>query len=371
MVELEDWKVLTELFPEGWEQLGRSSGAVRRLRGFDSVGAVLRSLLLHVGSGLSLRQTAAYAKSSDLASVSDVTILNRLRAAEGWLREMCAQLLGEQGVNVTLLMEGFRVRLVDSTIIREPGKTGSQWRIHYSFRLPKLECDEFVLTSTKGAGVGERLSRFHFQPGDLILADAGFCNPPGVTSIIEQRAEVCMRLNPASLPLYDMHGARLDLATVLAELEKAGEVAEWSVWVHAEKQSIRGRLCALRKSRQQILQAERRLQDKKRRGQSVGDLSQLCSQYVLVFTTLPQEQVGAEKILELYRLRWQIELNFKRLKSIAGLGHLPKHDDRSSRAWLYAKLFLALLTEKMMRLGRDFSPWGYFIPQTNNEKPMA
>jgi len=45
-----------------------------------------------------------------------------------------------------------------------------------------------------------------------------------------------------------------------------------------------------------------------------------------------------------------------------GLGHLPKYDDRSSRAWLYGKLLIALLTQKLIRIGREISPWGYYIP---------
>ena len=78
----------------------------------------------------------------------------------------------------------------------------------------------------------------------------------------------------------------------------------------------------------------------------------------------------ASKILEWYRLRWQIELAFKRLKSLAQLGHLPKYDDESSRAWLYGKLFVALLTDKLARIGRDFSPWGYLLQPVRAE-PVA
>jgi hypothetical protein len=57
-------------------------------------------------------------------------------------------------------------------------------------------------------------------------------------------------------------------------------------------------------------------------------------------------------------MRWQIELVFKRLKSLAQLGHVPKYDDRSSRAWVYGKLLVALLAQKLIRIGRTISPWG-------------
>jgi len=88
MDELENWRVLVGLLPFNWEQLGRSSGAVRRLRGFSSLESLLHTLLLHVGCGWSLRETVVQAKLAGLAEVSDVTLLNRLRDAEGWFRQL-------------------------------------------------------------------------------------------------------------------------------------------------------------------------------------------------------------------------------------------------------------------------------------------
>src|SRR5216684_546302 len=140
MTELDDWQILLGLFPSEWRQLGRSSGAVRRLRGFPSLDALLRTLLLHVGCGWSLRETAVQAKLAGIAEVSDVTLLNRLRDAESWLRQMCQELWKDNGVELQPSFGSRTVRLLDATVVHEPGKTGSQWRIHYSLRLPTLEC---------------------------------------------------------------------------------------------------------------------------------------------------------------------------------------------------------------------------------------
>ena len=65
---------------------------------------------------------------------------------------------------------------------------------------------------------------------------------------------------------------------------------------------------------------------------------------------------STQRVLEAYRLRWQVELVFKRLKQIAQLGHLPKHDPESAQAWLYGKLLVALLTEKVIQSARPFPP---------------
>lgn len=371
MAELEDWRILVGLFPATWEQLGRSSGAVRRLRGFPSLESVLRTLLLHVGCGWSLRETSVHAELAGLAEVSDVTLLNRLRDAEAWLRQLCELLLREQGVNLESRIGARSLRLLDATVVSEPGKTGSQWRIHYSLRLPSLECDHFLLTPTRGVGTAERFGHFRFRAHELVLADAGYSHPQGIQAIRKAGAQVCVRLNPHALPLYNKAGERLDLPTLLAGWSTPGETAEWPVWVQAGRHRLAGRLCAIRKSQEAIQRAERRLRDKVQRGKRVGPLTRFCAHYVLVFTTLPRAEASAARVLEMYRLRWQVELSFKRMKSLAQLGHLPKYDDRSSRAWLYGKLFLALLTEKMTRVARTVSPWGYVLPQAEDQQQMA
>src|SRR5215467_2135666 len=179
----EDWQVLLGLFPAGWEELGRSTGAVARLRGFNSLNDLFRTLLLHVGCGWSLRETAVRAKLAGIADVSDVTLLNRLRQSMDWLRRLCQQLWTEAGLKLDPPMTDWPVRVLDATVVREPGKTGSQWRIHYSMRLPSLACDHFDLTPAEGAGTGERLGRFHFRKGELVLADAGYSHPAGVVSV--------------------------------------------------------------------------------------------------------------------------------------------------------------------------------------------
>lgn len=369
----EDWQVLLGLFPAGWEELGRSTGAVARLRGFESLNDLFRTLLLHVGCGWSLRETAVQAKLAGIADVSDVTLLNRLRQAEDWLRQLCQQLWKDNGVSLEPALKGRPVRLVDATVVREPGRTGGQWRIHYSMRLPSLECDHFELTPVQGKNTGERLGRFVVQAGELVLADAGYSNPPGVAAVVGQGADVCVRLNRQSLPLLDEKGRPFPLLKKIKTLRRAGKTAEWRVWVQCGNQQIAGRLCGIRKSEAAVQRAQRKLTRRQQDGKGkVTPENREYACYVLVFTTLPREQVTTGQVLECYRVRWQIELTFKRLKSIVQLGHVPKQDDQSSRAWLYGKLFVALLSQKLARVGSSISPWGYYLPeQTADTESLA
>src|SRR5258708_78891 len=139
----ENWKVLASLFPPGRQQMAWQSAAVKRLRKFPSPDVLLRMLMLHVARGYSLRETVVRAKLANWTDISDVALLKRLRNSEEWLRLLCIELLRE---NVSGRLEeaiGPTIRVVDGTIVREPGKTGSQWRILYSIRLPSLVCDFF------------------------------------------------------------------------------------------------------------------------------------------------------------------------------------------------------------------------------------
>jgi hypothetical protein len=199
-------------------------------------------------------------------------------------------------------------------------------------------------------------------PHELILADAGYCSIAGIEYVWQHGADALVRVNPQSFMAYSAHGRRFSLLPRLRTLSKVGQVGEWQVVLHGQASAFAGRLCALRKSDCAVQQAHRRLlrnASKKQMINSPGTLE--LAKYVIVFTT--RSSGSTADVLRSYRMRWQIEMAFKRLKSLAQLGHLPKHDDRSSRASLYGKLLVTLLAEKLIRIGRDISPSGYSLSE--------
>lgn len=168
-----------------------------------------------------------------------------------------------------------------------------------------------------------------------------------------------VRLNTQTLPLFTLHGRRLALLGRLAKLRTAGQVGEWPVVVHGPTLRIAGRVCAIRKTEEAIEQAAKRLRRRaSKKGEELRGTTLEYAKYVIVFTTFAPQTLSATEVLPWYRLRWQVELVFKRLKSLAQLGHLPKADERSARAWLYGKLFVALLTDRLIRQGQALSPCG-------------
>jgi hypothetical protein len=196
----EDWDLLVSFFPANWRHLARLSGALKGLRQDKSEEDLLRVLMLHVGCGFSMRETVVRAKQARLAELSAVALFKRLRKSKDWLYRLCCALFEERGLRIQP-PPNQRLRLLDSTQVKEPGKTGSLWRIHYSFQWPSLACDYFKITAAEGNGTGESLQQFALSPQEYVLADRGYCRANGIHFAARNQAYVAIRLN--------QHGIRL------------------------------------------------------------------------------------------------------------------------------------------------------------------
>lgn len=360
-VSREDWDVLTRFLPDGWQAQARQTGALRRARSIPDADTLLRCLLIHLAQGCSLRETAARASASGLATISDVALWKRLRGSQEWFRWLSEGLLNrmEPSRRDRDWSGGYRVELVDASVICEPGSTGADWRLHYGILLDSLQCEHFELTDTTG---GETYRRFAFSPGDLVMGDRGYAQPRGIRHVDDCGAASITRLNATAVPLQTPKGRPFSQLPKLRKL-RIGGIGEWDAALAGATDREAGipvRVCAIKKSREATEQARkkiRRVASKKGKTTRPGTLE--VAAYIVVLTTAPADRLTADRVLELYRARWQVELAFKRMKSIIGLGHLPKIDPDSARAWLHGKLFVALLTEAIVHESEYFSPWGY------------
>jgi len=186
-----------------------------------------------------------------------------------------------------------------------------------------------------------------------------YSNPPGVAHVVHAGGDVLVRLNPHTLPLCTSERAPVNVFSVVRGL-KVGQHLDLPTWVKtATGERLAGRLVALRRSAAAMRREQRRLTRKASKQQKTVSPQRLkLARYLLLWTTLPAVYPAAA-ITEFYRWRWQIELGFKRMKSIVGLGHLPKKDPACARAWLHGKLLTSLLVERMIQTANTVSPWGY------------
>lgn len=354
----EEWGVITRFLPDGWRELARSTGTLKRARQVRSADVLLRLVFLYAASGLSLQQAAARATTAGLARLSKVALMKRMRSAEPWLRALTEQVFvdGWRDSSLEALAPGRRVKIVDATHVRVSGSSGTDWRLHYVLRLPTLTCDFAEVTDSKG---GETYTRVPVQPGDIILGDRGYCHREGVAYVIKRGGDVVVRLNANSFPLLREDGERLDLLAAMRSL-KEHEPGSWPVRFRANDCEHKARLCAVRKSVIAAQSAkERLLKVARKKGKTVREETLELAEYIFVLATPGIDDLTAEQVLELYRARWQIELGFKRLKSLFDAGSAPNRDPEAVRSWIYGKLLAVLLIERLGEESRLFSPWGF------------
>jgi len=357
MLSDENWGVIESLLPEGWQEKVKELGAYQRKRAFGGAAELLRTLLIHVAEGQSFRVTAALAGEGGLADLSDVALNKRLRRAGAWLLWMAAG-VSEKWLRpepAPSLDRSLRVRLADGTAVQEPGSKGTSWRIHYSLELPSLHCDEVKVTGPEEA---ESFSQFTVQPGDLWLGDRAYAKRSGIYHVVSQGGDVPVRTGVRSMVLNDEQGQRFDVLAHLRRL-RYQHVRDWPVTVPYKGSQIMGRIVGVRKSEEATRRDQKRIQrENSRKGRKTRPETLEAARYTFVFTTLDQS-IAPETILTIYRIRWQIELAFKRLKSLLGLGRLHNQNPESAKAWLYGKLLTACLLEALAVAATRFFPWGY------------
>ena len=122
----DNWQVLMTFFPNGWQEKAKELGALLRCRKFVNAESLLRTLMIHLVDGCSLRETAVRAKYGEVASISDVALLKRLKASGEWLRWMAAQTMNYWVEKQPSAVFGsdLKVRIIDGSSIQEPGSTG-------------------------------------------------------------------------------------------------------------------------------------------------------------------------------------------------------------------------------------------------------
>jgi Transposase DDE domain len=355
----DQWELLLSRLPENFdlETTLRQSGALKRRRAIGSAETFLRLALVWSLGGLSLRATAAWAEVRDLARLSDVALLKRLRKATTWLGQLLGAILAQRAGSTALEDCGYRLRIVDATTASRPGSRGTDHRIHLGLDPRGLSISSLEVT---GPEEGESLARFELQPGDLLLADRGYAHRRGLAWVRQAGADFLVRINWQNLPLQDEQQQRLDLAELLSQIRVA-ETVDLDVWTVADPvrkiASLPARLIVVRRPEKDAERERQRIhREASRKGRKADPRTLLAAGFFLLLTSVSRQDMPAAKALELYRLRWQIEMTFKRFKGLLDLGNVPAKDPQLAQSYLFAKLLAVLLLEDLTKDFLAFSP---------------
>ena len=360
------WAPIEARLPPTWRALAAEHGILAKAPSDGSVAgsgwkivdlAVLLRLLLHyVCTNSSLKTTVAMASAMGLADISHVALQKWTRKCGDWIAAIVCDMTGTSTSFATELWAGFVVILVDATTVQKPGAKGTTARVHFALRLVDLASVAIHVTSEK---VGETLRNFAMQPGQLWLADRGYSNANSIAHAVAGGAHVLIRFAFGPLPLFEEDGRNVDVRAWVLGGTKVGSSRERRVWVHpkepAKTAPIEGRLIAFRLPDDKAEDARKRLYEEHKKSDVTAEMLETAA-YVVLFTTVPRERLSAAKLVELYRLRWQIELNFKRDKSIAGLDKLPSQLPETIHCWICTKLLGIELARRLAEPAEPFPP---------------
>jgi len=344
----EGWEqeVLSQL-PLGYEQQARTMGAFVRARGLSCLGDLLRGLLAYVLCAPSLRQLGAWAVLIGLANLSHVAWQKRLRHARMWLLWLVSELLAVPAP--APLVHQSRVILIDATRLKEPGGCGDDWRVHLGYDLLAARLLDVRVSDRHTA---EGFTLFDLRPGDLVVADRGYCRRGQLAFVLRAGAQVVVRLAVFQVPLLDAHGQPLD---VVAWLHERGHGQQSCVVAFEhEGERFAGRLIAsaLPEEAAERARAKQRRKASKQQRQLKEETLYLCG-WFLLFTSLPTTEWSDEQVLTLYRARWQIELVIKRLKQLLKLAQLRGKTGLTNEATILALLVAWALLQPEVTLARQ------------------
>lgn len=367
----EDWASLEAALARRLDLEGTAAArrALVRRRGIADAATLLRLALVYGGTDLSLRGTAFWAAAAGVADVSDVALLYRLQGAEGWLADLVQALLGQEIGALAALpsARGWRVRLVDGTALMAGGAGGGHGRgyhLHAGFDLGAQRFDELVLTSARDA---ESLVRHTARPGEIVIADRFYAKAAGVRAVVAAGGQLIIRRGLTACRIVDATGRKLDTAAVLALAEDGtagGAIVDIPAWLPAAADAppLPLRLIIQRKPPEAAAHSRHRAEQKARRQDYTAKSKQLdAAQYLMLMTTLDDETMPAAQVLALYRLRWQIEIAFKRLKSLGDLDNIQAKEERLAKTTIWAKLILAILGQTLLSHVLALSPSGQTV----------
>jgi hypothetical protein len=323
----------------------RRHGVIMRRRVIRTAGQLLRLMLAYVLSGLSLRSTVAWAEAAGEASFSDVALLKRLRRCGPWLAELVGT-LGTYAYPEAVCGGRRRVVAVDATAICSPGG-GKNKRYRLLHTVYDIGAQRFQTTVMTDRSVAERLDVGTVEEGEIRLGDRVYGRYSDLAAVVAAGADYVVRLSANALKLESEDGVPFNRAALCRQAESAG-IQERAVLVHNSegRKPLHARLIVLPLPQEKAATARRRMRRKARKWGYTPRADALdTAGCLMLITSLPAEDWPPERILYLYRQRWQVELAFKRLKSLLDLETLRAFDSELVNAWIHAVLLVALLID--------------------------
>jgi len=331
------------------EATARQFQALQRKRKIQTAEALLRLALMWGPGRQSFRAAAALAGDAGIADLSDKAVEGRLRKMGDWLAHILAALLADRlGQTRPSAGDGLAVSLVDGSVICAPDR-GQDWRLHARYDPGRGRFADLTVTTTRAA---EAVERTRICPGRTLIMDRGYARVRNFKAVLAGNADFITRISWGSVQLHDDAGLRIDLPGLLADTSQRLEIPVWIKGLAGALRLIIEPLPAEAAERQR----KRRRRKASKNSRTIDPRTVQAAGFMMLLTSLSAQALPTEQASALYRDRWQVEIGFKRLKTLGQLDALPCADPVLARTWLLAHLIAAVLTDDLANEIVGFPP---------------
>jgi len=344
-------KEITKYLPAGWEKAAQETGALLRGRKIKTAEDLLELNLLHLTEGGSFGVTAGIINFATEMEIGKQAIYERIQNSWKWLKWMTEEMCRQN--NFTMEKPDWldrEVETIDGSEMCVKGSKQGDYRLHMGFDIFGFQYKTVEITGIKE---GEKLSRHIIREGTITLGDRMYGTIQGMEHVLSSNADFILRYRTKAFNVYDEEGKKIDLIKEFKDLAPLESLSVNGYYYHeGKKRPVR--IVAMRKDEEAIKQAHKRMNKKQRKQRGTKPSAEALefNEYIVVATSLDYTE---NRILELYRARWQIEQVFLRLKSLFDFGDVPSRNEDTVKAWFYGKLFLAVLSETILKT-ECFSP---------------
>ena len=224
-------------------------------------------------------------------------------------------------------------------------RSKSSISIQYEYDLKSGRVTDLNITSgNRNDRTDSGASADRVEKRDLILRDLGYFSTPVLKKYAVQEAYFLSRLD-SSTNVYDTDLKKISFKKLYKSMkEEVSEEKEISVYLGKEtKLPVR---LILQRVPDQVYEQRIREKTKKSKGQGRGQLTEetkVRCRFNLFITNADVSELSIKQVYPLYRLRWQIELNFKIWKSVFKIDSYREMKKYRYLVLLYLKLLLIIV----------------------------
>ncbi len=224
--------------------------------------------------------------------------------------------------------------------------------IQYSFDLKCGSWENLELTKATQNDQGHSKKTLdRINKGDLLIRDLGYVTQEYLSKVVQQKAFFINRLPPRWKPVETHTGKIIDWSSLYLRMRN-GKISQFetTVTIGTGKDAFNCRLIAVpvpvQVWEERIRKVHKHAESK---GVAVSDEYKERCRFSIFITNTTDDVISTADVVQLYRLRWQIELIFKTWKSLLGIHKVKTVNIQRFECQLIARFIWILLNWTMFR----------------------